>query len=170
MSMITSFTGDYGFLSNFSPHAVRFKVDCMVSEVTWLTAEHAFHADKCVRASDAKAIWEAPTPAAAKRIGRRVDLRPGWDRARKLSMGAILVSKFTQHPDLGERLVATAPQILIEGNNWHDNFWGQCGCDDCCGRRGWSPPDVGEHLKYGAFHPGKNYLGRLLMGLRDILE
>ena len=44
--------------------------------------------------------------------------------------------------------LATGGAVLVEGNTWHDNYWGCCTCSRCAGRR------------------GRNNLGRLLMKLR----
>ena len=49
------------------------------------------------------------------------------------------------------RLLSTSNATLVEGNWWHDNFWGDCYCPKCKGI------------------PGANTLGRLLMELRSKL-
>ena len=54
-------------------------------------------------------------------------------------------AKFTQNPELAEKLLATGEQELVEGNNWNDTFWGMC--------RG----------------KGKNMLGNILMKIREEL-
>lgn len=41
--------------------------------------------------------------------------------------------------------MATGNEMLVEGNNWHDKFWGVCG---------------GE---------GENHLGKMLMHIRERL-
>lgn len=45
---------------------------------------------------------------------------------------------------LKEMLLSTGNADIIEGNYWHDNFWGQCSCEKCVGK-------------------GKNNLGKILM-------
>lgn len=65
-------------------------------------------------------------------------------------MREVLAAKFTD-PDLADRLVATGTALLVEGNTWHDQFWG------CCT----SPR---HHAT-----PGANWLGRYLMQLRSTL-
>ena len=75
-------------------------------------------------------------------------MRPDWD-ARKLTiMHNLLVHKFEENPDLVPKLLDTGGAVLVEGNTWHDNFWGSCICPRCSGER------------------GRNHLGRLLMQLR----
>ena len=44
--------------------------------------------------------------------------------------------------------MATAPAPLLEGNYWHDNYWGDCKCKTC------------EKTE------GQNKLGRILMIVR----
>ena len=39
-------------------------------------------------------------------------------------MKEIIRRKFSQHPDLADKLVATGQKELQEGNNWGDTFWG----------------------------------------------
>ena len=65
----------------------------------------------------------------------------------------VCVAKFTMNESLKERLLATGDEELVEGNEWHDNYWGNCTCDNC--------KDI----------PGRNQLGKTLMKVRaDIRE
>ena len=84
---------------------------------------------------------EWPT-AEAKRLGRRVDLRPDWERVKDDVMHAVLQAKFAV-PELRDALLATGDAELVESNTWGDVYWGVCG-----GR-------------------GRNQLGRTLMRIRD---
>jgi hypothetical protein len=68
---------------------------------------------------------------------------------RVIVMQRALSLKFNQNPNLKEQLIKTGEAQLVEGNYWHDNFWGNCFCDQC------------EGLE------GENKLGVLLMELRD---
>jgi ribA/ribD-fused uncharacterized protein len=151
---ITEFTGEYRFLSNFYASPVTMRLG--LAELIFPTAEHAFQASKAVVPGqlpqpDVIAIRDADTAREAKRMGRAVTLRPGWDQLKKQVMLEVLLAKFSQHPELQQQLAATAPRQLIEGNHWHDNYWGRCNCHRC---------------PAGAGH---NYLGRLLMAVRDVL-
>jgi len=49
-------------------------------------------------------------------------------------------------------LLATLDAELIEGNAWHDNFWGDCFCEKC--------RDI----------EGLNVLGNILMRIREELQ
>lgn len=133
---ITRFDGEYRFLSNFYPAKVTY------DGVTYKTVEHAYQAAKTLDPAERLHIQVAALPGDAKRIGRTVTLRPGWDTLRLEVMRALLVQKFA-HPHLRAKLLATAPLPLIEGNTWGDVFWGMC---------------RGE---------GENHLGRLLMEIRE---
>lgn len=138
--MIDSFKGKYFFLSNFYP-----------GDKTSL--EHKFQAAKTLNPIEKLEIMEASTPGKAKRLGKKVELRPNWDEAIKvLVMWTLLEKKFSA-PMLQEWLLATGEEVLLEGNNWHDNFWGDCGCDRI------------KCLET----PGHNILGVMLMGLRKKL-
>jgi len=115
--------------------------------IVYPSVEHAYQAAKTNNWSERAWIIAAPTPAKAKRIGRSVTLRPDWDNIKVDIMYQILKSKFWL-PKLKKQLLATNSATLIEGNTWHDNFWGNCVCAKC--------KDV----------EGKNVLGTLLMQLR----
>lgn len=144
--VIDRFVGPFGFLSNFYQRPVT------VDGVTYRTAEHAFNALKTTDAAEARKVREAPTPALAKRAGRQVTLRPGWDsHVRFEVMRAVLQAKFTD-PELKALLLATGDALLVEGNSWHDLTWGGfCTCS--------------RH----ADALGLNHLGRGLMHTRTLL-
>ena len=84
----------------------------------------------------------APTAKEAKRFGRQVKLRKDWDSVKVNVMEMLLRQKFAR-PALREQLLNTKDSMLIEGNNHGDTFWGVC--------KG----------------TGENYLGRLLMKIRQ---
>ena len=140
--MIDNFRDKYFFLSNF--YASPF----VYNNRAWKTVEHAFQAAKCVNSADVDKIHAAEKPGETKRIGRKVKLRPDWEDKKVGIMLECLEMKFTQNEALMQRLLDTGDKELIEGNTWGDDFWG------CIrGTNGaWS---------------GKNYLGKLLMEIRD---
>lgn len=139
------FTGQLSFLSNFDTTPFW----CPPLNVQARSAEHAFNALKTLDRKAQIEVLTQASPAMAKRIGRRVPLRPDWNAgARVWAMQAVLAAKFAV-PQLRERLTATGDQLLVETNYWHDNFWGDCRCG-----------------RAGCAAPGKNMLGELLMALR----
>jgi ribA/ribD-fused uncharacterized protein len=142
--VIDEFRGPYGFLSNFH------RAPLVWEGITYPTSEHAFNAGKTLDLGHREWIAAAPTPREAKRRGRTVDLRPGWDdRVRFEVMAEVLRAKFTCHPGRIAALLGTGDAELVEGNRWHDRVWGRC----YCARPSCRPP-------------GENHLGRLLMELR----
>ncbi|UUV32096.1 NADAR family protein [Amycolatopsis roodepoortensis] len=145
MTRIEEFRGRYAFLSNFYPLAQPIRG---ARGVLYWTAEAAFQGGKTDDLRQRARIAAALTPKEAKQLGRRVRLIPGWNEKRHGVMRAVLRAKFTD-PGLAEMLVATGDAVLVEGNTWHDNDWGDCRC----GR-----PACAE--------PGKNWLGLYLMELR----
>ncbi len=141
---IMQFRGAWAFLSNFQPAVLDWE------GITYPTSEHAFNAGKTTDEDARRWIAVAPTPREAKRRGRAVQLRPGWDeRVRFEVMADVLRAKFACRPERVAALVGTGDAVLVEGNTWHDNVWGDCHC--------------GRPACAGA---GANHLGRLLMELR----
>ena len=142
---ITEFRGAYRFLSNFWP-------------VGWadgrLTVEHYYQAAKAVSADDQRWVYDAPTPGEAKRRGRRVAVRSDWDDVKLEVMRTLVRAKFLTSVQLYGWLLATGDAELVEGNTWHDNYWGRCSCDRCV----------------RAEIVGQNHLGKILMQVRDELR
>jgi len=136
--MIDQFKGRYYWLSNFW--------------VEWdkKTVEHRFQAAKATNHDDFLFVMDAPTPSEAKRRGRQIALRPDWEIRKPVEMRAIVYQKF-QEPDLRAHLIATEGHELVEGNYWHDQYWGNCLCA--------THKDI----------PGNNWLGIILMSLRRSL-
>ena len=110
--------------------------------------ESAFQSYKDLSRQNDFEILDART---AKFLGRQVDLRNDWDLVKDDIMYKVVKAKFQQNEELLERLKATGNMLLIEGNDWHDNYWGDCTCNKC------------KHIK------GKNKLGKILMKLRKEL-
>ena len=133
---IDRFRGDHAFLSNF--HRAPFRWQGNV----WPTSEAAFQAAKTRDERMRERIRKAPSPATAKRLGRRADLRPDWEHVKDDVMHSILRAKFAV-PELRDALLATGDAELVEGNTWGDTYWGVC---------------AGK---------GRNQLGRTLLRIRD---
>lgn len=155
---IERFQGEHRFLSNFWPCTVR------AWDIDFPSAEHAFQACKSRHSADYARIAALPTPADAKGAGRRLELRSDWDQVRKQVMLRVLLAKFIQNPELAARLAATEDARLVEGNTWHDNYWGSCLCGPCAlssGNSGLADLHWTDR--------GHNYLGRLLMAVRDVV-
>src|SRR5207247_2367670 len=88
------------------------------------SVEHAYQSAKSVLTDDRRRIATMPTPAEAKKEGRKLTLRPDWDRVKFQVMEDCVRYKFTHHPELRQRLLATGQTPLEEGNDWGDRIWG----------------------------------------------
>lgn len=108
---ITSFRGDYAFLSNF------------YIEPDGTHVEGEFQRAKCARAWD-RQQFDGLTPSQAKRLGRQVAIRPDWEDVKIEIMLFHVTKKFKDHPTLRERLLQTGREKLEEGNTWGDRYWG----------------------------------------------
>lgn len=142
--MINDFRGCNWFLSNYSRSPIKYQ------DLYFPTVEHAFAAAKTESFDDRVWIAGLSTPGQAKRYGRKVELRSDWDRIRYPVMRELLFLKFSRSR-LAADLIDTGDHELIEGNEWHDTHWGVCNCN--------------QHKSTGL-----NYLGRMLMTLRDYLK
>lgn len=134
---INRFSGEYRFLSNFYPVPVTY------GGLTYQNNEAAFQAQKCLDEETRKRFTEYDA-GRAKGVGRQVDLRPDWEEVKVGLMEEIVRAKFIQNEDMKRKLIATAGARLVEGNSWHDVFWG-------------------VDLKTGK---GENHLGEILMKVR----
>jgi ribA/ribD-fused uncharacterized protein len=123
------------------------------------SAEHAYQAQKTLDHGAREEILAAPTPGQAKRLGSKVELRPGWEEIKIEVMRQIIAAKFASAteevrlPLLSGLLMATGGKHLVEGNTWGDTFWG------CV------HPTEGSNLWVG-----RNQLGILLMERRRVLQ
>jgi len=143
--MIDSFTGEYEFLTNFYNQDSYF----VYNNLRWDSAEAAFQAMKYDGNNKQKIhkIFSKLTPSEAKQLGKAIQLRSDWDSVKVSIMEEILKEKFSI-PDLKQLLISTNGKDLVEGNTWHDNFWGNCTCDKC------------KNIE------GQNILGKLLKRIR----
>lgn len=115
---ITEFQGNHRFLSNFWPAPIEFE------GITYPSVEHAYQAAKSLDPADRKRIAAIADPAEAKRAGRALTQRADWETAKFDVMERCVREKFTRHPDLRAKLIATGNAILEEGNSWGDRVWG----------------------------------------------
>lgn len=132
----------YGCFSNFSPHGIQ------IEGIYWPTVEHYYQAQKFVGSVDAviiPVIHAAATPEAAAALGRCCTrrLRTDWELVKTQVMREAVLKKFLTHADVREALLITGDEILVE-NSPTDYFWG-CGADQT----------------------GHNYLGKILMSVRE---
>jgi ribA/ribD-fused uncharacterized protein len=128
-----------GFLSNF------FLADIVIDNTLYPSVEHYYQSQKTEDPKWAEVIRAAPSCDEAKKLGNHPDINlcPDWETKKIAIMTDALRAKFTQHPELREKLLATQDAVLME-NSTKDYFWGT-----------------------GADGSGKSILGNLLMVLRS---
>ena len=123
---ISQFRGDYAFLSNHYPSPIY------LCGIHYSTAEHLYISQKMLHKKDKVAIIGCETPAEAKKLGRKLTMRPDWTDAVKIYyMRIALLMKYSQNYTLMIKLLETGEEELVEGNLEHDRFWGKCECDMC---------------------------------------
>lgn len=140
------FSGKEDFLSNFYPCPVTY------NGWTFKTAEAAFQAQKEPTEEHLKKLSELETGNQAKAYGgkkaKKMKPRPDWDEVRFGIMEEIVRAKFTQNPELAQKLIETGNLELQERRNvFVDKTWGM--------------NSKGE---------GQNKLGIILMKLREELK
>lgn len=146
MNKITSFKDEHRFLSNFYQSPVTF------GGLTYPNAEAAFQAQKCRNEEDKIKYTLIRNPVVAKRMGKKEPNLPGnWNEISYGIMLDVVRSKFSL-PEMTEKLLATGDAELVEGNNHHDNLWGDCSCPRCAAK------------------VGQNRLGKILMQVREELK
>lgn len=146
---ITRFSGKYRFLSNFWPAPVRLDGQLYPS------VEHAYQAAKFPADDIRRVVLRDSTLRAGKAKGIGRGQAPvGWKDKSLSVMFNLLWQKFSAN-DMKNLLLLTGSEQLVEGNNWHDVFYGVC--DGNCNR--------GPHKP-----TGDNNLGKLLMRVREELQ
>lgn len=146
MERIASFKGEYRFLSNFYQSPVSYQ------GFIYPNAEAAFQAQKCEKEEDRVKYTLVKNPVVAKRMGKKEPKLPeNWREISYGIMQEILKAKFSV-PEMREKLLATGDAELVEGNNHHDNLWGDCSCPRCAAK------------------VGQNRLGKLLMQIREEIK
>ena len=137
--MINNFRDEFFFLSNF------YIAPVVYNGLTFQSNEAAFQAQKTLNEGQRRKFMRL-APSNAKMKGRKVVLREDWEEVKDQIMYEICLAKFTQNKELKEKLLATGDEELVEGNTWHDTYWG------VYNRR------------------GKNKLGKILMRVREELR
>lgn len=131
-------------------HEFQYKsVDILFPSISYKTPEHHYQAmkskDQFVRLN----ISLAKNGIEAKKIGRRIMVRDNWDNLKVDVMTYIQRYRFNSSKYWACKLLEDGSNTIVEFNNWHDNFWGDCICDKC------------THVD------GKNNLGIILTNIRD---
>ncbi|WP_328907742.1 NADAR family protein [Streptomyces sp. NBC_00234] len=116
-----------------------------VEKVVYPSVAHAYWALSVTQPEVRSAITAADTAAAAHELAAATARREGWEHVRAAVMTSLLRTKYDQHPELAETLLATDDATLIYDDTT-SAFWG----------------DNGGH--------GRNWTGRLLELVRSELH
>lgn len=139
---IKGFFGEYKWLSNFHICDVFF------DDELYNSSEAAYMAGKTTDINIRKQLIKSTgiTPVDAKKLGRSISLREGWDDIKFDHMYCVVFDKFNRNKYLRDKLLETGDRYLEETNHWNDCYWGICN-------------GVGE-----------NKLGVILMKVREVLR
>lgn len=114
---ISSFEGDYRFLSNFyTPVTITHE------NLTYTSTEAAYQASKFPW--EKRIPFTKMSPTTAKKAGKGMGTTD-WHAQKVELMLVLLRQKFSQEP-LKSKLLETGDAELIESNWWGDRFWGKC--------------------------------------------
>lgn len=136
--MIKEFKNQYFFLSNF------YECPIYYNKLVFCNAEAAFQAQKAIDEKEQYKFINL-NASQARKLGKTIVLREDWEEVKDNIMYEIVKRKFTVNKELQQKLIDTKDEELVEGNWWHDTYWG-------------------VDSKTGI---GKNKLGKLLMKVRE---
>ena len=136
--MIKEFKNQYFFLSNF------YECPIYYNKLVFCNAEAAFQAQKAINEKDQYKFINL-SASQARKLGKTVQLRKDWEKIKDNVMYEIVKRKFTINKELQQKLLETKEEELVEGNWWHDTYWG-------------------VDSKTGI---GQNKLGKILMKVRE---
>jgi len=128
-------TEENGYLSNLSKFGFK------IANTFWLSVEHFYKSHKYLCDLNSDSNLEK-----LKKIECEYQARADWDYIKQTVMFTGLYHKFSQNPNLKQKLLDTQGYKLCE-NSATDYYWG-----------------IGENKL------GENILGRLLMQLRVLLQ
>lgn len=140
---ITSFSGEYRWLSNFYPSPLTY------GGVVFPTVENAYQAQK-TKDTDLQRMVDKMKPGQAKSWGKLIELRDDWEDVKLGIMQNCVHLKFWFGYPLFWKLMDTKDSWLIEGNRWGDKFWGAVWDQE---KQTWD---------------GQNRLGEILMNIREL--
>ena len=151
-----------GTTSKFCKHSNFYERKFVHEHILYNSVEQAYQHKKARTATDLNKCREIlfhADPATQKYLGQRVRGldEVAWEKNRLGYMKDILISKYTQHPDLKDALVGTGNRRLAEANS-RDAFYGigiAVTHQDVLNTEVWQ---------------GQNHLGRLLMEVRQELS
>jgi len=133
---------EHGYLSNW------YLASLYLKGVIWPSSEHYYQAQKLAGTPLEETVRRLESPRLTFEFTRRpeVSVRGDWEEVKIEVMHEAVYAKFTQNPDLKEKLLATGDREIVE-NSPVDSFWG-----------------------IGADGLGENNLGKILMEVRSQIK
>lgn len=125
----------------------EYPASITVASQQYPSVVHGYWAMSTADLLDHDQIRDAPTAREAREIGGQAVRRPGWPVTRVAVMADLLRAKFTQHPQLGQILMATGDARISYTGISDSPFW----------------TDQGDGR-------GRNWMGRLLELIRGELK
>ena len=139
------------FIDNMMEMPNPINVPTDTGHIPVYTVEHFYQASKAALMEDRISIAESSSPYEAKKLANRLPKVPEWATVKRATMYIALKHKFTRGTYWANQLLESKGKI-VEWNNWHDNYWGNCICDKC------------KYIK------GQNVLGKLLVRIREEIK
>ncbi len=140
---ITTFRDEHSWLSNMADCEIKY------GDLVFKSTEAFYQAMKTTD-KDIRALFTKYDGQTSKREGRKLSLRSDWEIVKDDVMKFALSKKFSKEP-FKSLLLSTGDVDIIEGNYWHDNYFGSCSCAKCGNR-------------------GLNKLGKMIMEIRNNLK
>ena len=166
---ILKFRQEFCYLSNF--YVLKNKIHYLCYD--YISVEAGYMAQKCddvawkQYCSTISPSWNSNAQSEMKKAAYKVKLAKDFSDKRLKIMLDLLRLKFRNNPELANKLVATYPRMIMEGNTWNDRYWGAT----------IPKQDLSDNVELEKlykkfpqyFYVGQNYLGRLLMKVGDEL-
>jgi ribA/ribD-fused uncharacterized protein len=131
-----------GFFDNYRFLSNFEPCDVLFDGIIYPSSENAYQAAKSLDTEVRKKFVDISSTE-SKKLGKIVEIRTDWNNIKLDIMYSIVFDKFTRNSKLGDQLIETGDKYLEETNYWKDTFWGVCN------------------------GVGKNWLGRILMDVRE---
>ena len=131
-----------GFFDNYRFLSNFEPCDVLFDGIIYPSSENAYQAAKSLDTEVRKKFVDISSTE-SKKLGKIVEIRTDWNNIKLDIMFSIVFDKFTRNSKLGDQLIETGDKYLEETNSWKDTFWGVCN------------------------GVGKNWLGRILMDVRE---
>lgn len=128
-AVIDRFSGDYGFLS------MKYKSLISIDGITYLNLASAWLAQGV--SLENRPAFADLSAHQARRLFKQLDKCQDWDSIRVVMLQKVALAKFQQNEALKDQLLATQSRpLLYDTTGSHDNFLGQCSCNECRKEKG----------------------------------